>query len=84
MWNKFENFIQIIRTSAIDKIVGYNSIYALITFLLEGNQFINPNSSSDISCILSNLRQKRMHLFCIIYVFFFIFSLGLGHQAGHA
>ena len=29
MWGKFKNFIQIIKTSVIDKIVGY-SIYALI------------------------------------------------------
>ena len=29
MWDEFKNFIQIIRASAIDKVVGY-SIYALI------------------------------------------------------
>ena len=29
MWDEFKNFIQTIRASAIDKVVGY-SIYALI------------------------------------------------------
>ena len=46
MWDKFRNFI-LIKTSVINKIVGY-SIHARINPFTVGNQFINLNSSSDI------------------------------------
>ena len=45
------------------------------TLLLVGNQFINLKFSSDMWYILSNLRQNLMHLFCIICIFFFVFSV---------
>ena len=43
---QFKNFFQIIRTSVIDKF-ECNSVYTL-TLLLEGNQFIDLKSSSDM------------------------------------
>ena len=81
MWGEFKNFIQIIRTSVVDKIVGYIILHWSI-LLLEGNQFINLNSFPDIRCILSNFRQKSKHLFFIICIFFFVLTWKLGYQAG--
>ena len=46
MRNKFKNFIQTMRTSVIDKIVGY-TIYVLIDPFAGISQFINLNSFSD-------------------------------------
>ena len=40
-----------------------------LTILLVSKQFINLNSSSDIWCILSNLRLKRMHFFFALFIF---------------
>ena len=41
--------------------------------LMTGNQFKSLNSLWDIVEILSNWRQKRIHLFCITWSFFFSF-----------
>ena len=43
------------------------------TLSLVGNQFIDLNSARDICLILSNLRQNRLYLCCIICIFFLIF-----------
>ena len=77
VWGEFKNLIQIIRTSVIDKIVDY-SIYALI------NPFTGAETIYQSKLILSNFRQKRMHLFLIICISFFIFPLRLEYQAEHA
>ena len=45
---------------------------------MTGNQFKSLNSLWEIVDILSNWRQKRMHLFCIIWSFFLVFVLSLG------
>ena len=54
------------------------------TLSLVGNQFIDLNSARDKCCILSNLRQNRIHLFCIICIVFFVFSVRFGYEAVHS
>ena len=46
-----------------------------------GNQLIVSNSFWDICDILSNCRQKRMHLFCEVWILFFSFLERLGYHA---
>ena len=46
--------------------------------VMTGNQFKSLNSLWEIVDILSNWRQKRMHLLCIIWSFFLVFVLNLG------
>ena len=67
---KFKNFIQITMTSLLDKIVGY-VFYALMNPFT--NQLINFNSSLDIWCILSNLRQNYAFLLHYLYFLFVFF-----------
>ena len=57
------NFIQITRTGIVDKIKSY-SIYALMHPFIY-RQLVKLN----IWFLLSNFKQKRMHLFCSIYIF---------------
>ena len=52
--------------------------------LKTGNQFKSLNSLWDIVDILSNWRQKRIHLFCIAWSFFFSFCVKFGYHAKHA
>ena len=54
------------------------------TFSLVGKQLINLNSVRNMCVILSNLRQNRIHLFFIICIFFFVFSVAFRYQAVHA
>ena len=46
-----------------------------------GNQLIDSNSLLGIQCFFSNFKQKWKHLLCAIFIFFFSFSLTLGHHA---
>ena len=48
---------------------------------LMGNQFTVSNSFWDICATLSNCRQKRMHLFCEVWILFFSFLERLGYHA---
>ena len=82
--DKFKNLVEIIQESVkIDKIASYG-IMPWSTVLMIGKQFINLNSFLDVQCILSNFRQKCMHLFCLTCIFVFVFSLRLGYQPGQA
>ena len=51
---------------------------------LMGNQLIISNSFWDVSDILSNCRQKEMHLFCEVWVLLFSFLKRLGFCAEQA
>ena len=64
------------RTSAIDKF-ECNSVSTLINFFSGRYQFVDLKSSLDMWWILSILRQSLMHLFFIVCIFFFIFSVRL-------
>ena len=48
------------------------------TLSLVGNQFIGLNTVGNICYILFSLRKNRVHLFCIIFIFFFVFQYDLG------
>ena len=49
-----------------------------------GNQLIVLNSFWDICDILSNCGQKRMHLFCEVWILLFTFLERLGNHAEQA
>ena len=45
-----------------------------------GNQLIVSNSFWDICDILSNCKEKRMHLFCKVWILFLSFLERLGYH----
>ena len=67
----------------IIKIFEDNWIYALIISFFNGQPIVS-NSVWDICDILSNCRQKRMHLFCEVWILFFSFLERLGYHAEQA
>ena len=79
--SEFKDFIQIKMTVAIDKLERY-CIYALMNSFFS-RQPINLNYIRDIYCILSNLRQNRIYLFYIIFIFFFAFPVRIEYHAGY-
>ena len=72
MWSKFKNFFQIVITSVLTNF-NVSMFIHWSTLLLLGNQFINLKSSSDMWCISSSLGQNLTHLFCMIWISFFVF-----------
>ena len=73
--DEFEDFIQIKRTVFINKLESY-CVYALLRPFFSRQSIYW--SARDICCILSDLRQNRIHLFCITFIFFLFFWKVLG------
>ena len=63
------------------KVIAYMHCWALSSV---GNQFTGLKSARGICCVLFNLRQKRIYLFCIVCIFLFLFCVRFDYQAVHA
>ena len=82
---KFKNFIQVVRTVAINKFKDKNQNNTLlINPALTCNQFKSLNPLWEIVYIISNWQQKQMHLLCINWSFFFSFCVKFGYHVEHA